>query len=250
MRVELRELVRHRLLGLLPEPDRRRLLAWSDLVHLSRGETVHEPGALIDYMYFPLSAVFSLFGITLEGETVALCDVGTEGVVGMSTLSWQGQTNQHAMLQTNVQIPGTALRTSAQYFTSEESRQSPLYPSVTHYLDMFFSNLILGATCNRHHSLERRCIRWLLSTQDRIGGQEIRTTQESLAQILGVRRQSIDAVMGTLGTARLIACRRGQITILDRQILSSRVCECYGIAARRLREFADQLSPIGEQATA
>lgn len=250
MSVALRELVCHRLLSLLPERDRHRLLVWSDVVHLSRGETVHEPGALIDYIYFPLSAVFSLFGITMDGDTVALCDVGTEGVVGVSTLSWLGQTNQHDMLQTNVQIPGTALRTSVQYFASEESRQSPLHSSITRYLDVFFSNLILGATCNRHHSLERRCIRWLLSTQDRTGGREIHTTQESLAQILGVRRQSIDAVMGSLGADRLIACRRGRITILEREVLTARVCECYGVATRRFTDFVERLSLIAEQAIA
>ena len=65
MRVQLPDVLRHRLLFALPREDRDRLVEWSEMVHLYRGDTVHAPGQLIEYIYFPLSAVFFLFGITV-----------------------------------------------------------------------------------------------------------------------------------------------------------------------------------------
>jgi hypothetical protein len=68
MNVNLPNIFAHRLLSALPTAERERLVARSDILHLSRGQTVHEPGEPVHYIYFPLSAVFSLVGITLEGE--------------------------------------------------------------------------------------------------------------------------------------------------------------------------------------
>jgi len=227
----------HRLLFALPTPERERLLAHSNILQLGRGQIVHEPGEPVRSIYFPLSAVFSLIGITLEGETVELCHVGTEGIVGISSRSGSDRIYQHGMLRTDVRLPGRALRISTEHFLAALREGSRLFSLLIDYLDILVGHLTMSATCNRHHSLEQRCIRWLLSMQDRINSQDISITQENMAELLGVRRQSIDIVLDSLQREGLIACSRGRIGVTDRKGLEAAVCECYFIAKTRLERL-------------
>jgi CRP-like cAMP-binding protein len=237
MDVDFPEWFSHRLLLALPPQEREQLIAQSDILDLARGETVHEPGEPVRYIYFPLSAVFSLVGITLEGQTVELCHVGTEGIVGISSLSASRRIYQHRMLRTDVRLSGRALRISTERFLAAIGQGRRLFSLLIDYLDLLVGHLTMSATCNRHHSLEQRCIRWLLSMQDRIDPQHIPITQESMAELLGVRRQSIDGVLDSLERGGLVACARGRISITDRKGLEAAVCECYFIGRGRLERF-------------
>jgi Mn-dependent DtxR family transcriptional regulator len=64
-------------------------------------------------------------------------------------------------------------------------------------------------------------------THDRVGKDEFVLTQEFLAEMLGVRRQSLSIVAGTLQNAGLISYRRGNMRILNREGLEAACCECY-----------------------
>jgi hypothetical protein len=78
------------------------------------------------------------------------------------------------------------------------------------------------------HNSERHTL-WTL---DRVTGNEIKMTQESIATTLGVQRERISEVASHLRTDGLIACRRGSITVMDRAQLEQRVCECYAVVAK------------------
>ena len=71
--------------------------------------------------------------------------------------------------------------------------------------------------------------RWLLMTHDRVGKDEFVLTQEFLAEMIGVRRQSVSVFAGTLQTAGLITYRRGNMRIINREALESASCACYEI---------------------
>ena len=77
--------------------------------------------------------------------------------------------------------------------------------------------------------MTQRCARWLLMTQDRVGGPEFPLTHEFLSQMLGVRRATVTEAVGELQASELIAYRRGVVQVLDRAGLEAVACECYRI---------------------
>jgi CRP-like cAMP-binding protein len=95
------------------------------------------------------------------------------------------------------------------------------------------------AVCNRHHSVDQQLCRWLLLSLDRLSSNELRMTQELIANMLGVRREGVTEAAGNLQEAGLIRYSRGKITVMDRQKLEARVCECYAVVKREL----DRLLP-------
>ena len=91
------------------------------------------------------------------------------------------------------------------------------------------SQMAQSVVCNRHHVMERQACRWLLSAFDRAGGNELLLTQESIARLLGVRREGVSEVARRLQEAEVISYSRGRIRLIDREALEARSCECYDI---------------------
>ena len=100
------------------------------------------------------------------------------------------------------------------------------------YTHAFFNQVAQSAACNQFHSLEQRCCRWLLMTQDRMQSNDFLLTQEFLAMMLGVQRSGVTLAASALQRAGLIRYSRGNIAILDRRGLLSRSCECYGVSKK------------------
>jgi CRP-like cAMP-binding protein len=86
-----------------------------------------------------------------------------------------------------------------------------------------------NVVCNSSHDAARRAARWLLTTRDRIGGEQFLLTQEFLGQMLGVRRQTASDIARQLQADGLIRYSRGTITITDGPGLERMACSCYPI---------------------
>jgi hypothetical protein len=77
----------------------------------------------------------------------------------------------------------------------------------------------------------------LLWTIDRLPVQELTMTQELVASLLGVRRESITESAGRLQSEGFIRYRRGHIDVVDRIGLQSRACECYGVIKHEMNRL-------------
>jgi CRP-like cAMP-binding protein len=99
------------------------------------------------------------------------------------------------------------------------------------YTQALFSQIAQSSACNRLHTIDQRCARWLLQTHDRVSSDEFPLTQEFLAQMLGVQRSSVNGAAGALQERGVIRYSRGVITILDREGLEAAACECYRVIA-------------------
>jgi CRP-like cAMP-binding protein len=94
------------------------------------------------------------------------------------------------------------------------------------------------AGCNRLHGLEQRLCRWLLLTQDRVGSGLLRITHDFLATLLGTDRPSVSLAAGELQRREIIEYSHGSVKILNRKMLETSACECYGVIAQFNGELA------------
>ncbi len=159
--------------------------------------------------------------------------IGNEGMVGLPVFLGADQTPTEAFCQ----VEGEALRMRTDMFREEVKNGGGLVSILHRYTQALFTQIAQSAACNRLHSIEQRCARWLLLTQDRVEPDEFSLTHEFMGQMLGVRRATVTEVAGTLQKAGLITYNRGKITVLDRKGLEGASCECYQI----IRQDYDRL---------
>jgi hypothetical protein len=96
-----------------------------------------------------------------------------------------------------------------------------------HYTQTLLNQIIYLSVCNYQHSIREVCCRWLLTTQERTGGDELYLTQNFLPQLLGARRASISMIAATLQRQGILRYSRGGIKILHRAGLEAQACECH-----------------------
>ena len=126
-----------------------------------------------------------------------------------------------------VQIPGVAVRVLAEPFRLVVSTRPGIERLVGQHMYALTRQILFGAACNRIHSMEERCARWLLMTHDRAGLDTFPLTQEFLSHMLGVRRATVNVATGMLKKAGFIRYVRGRLTVVDRRGLESASCDCY-----------------------
>ena len=193
-------------------------------VALAVGETLSEPHARPRHVYFPETAVLSLIVVMHDGAIVEAATVGNEGIAGVSAFLGDGTMNSRCMAQ----VAGDAQRLPAAALSEAAAESPALDLLLRRYAQAFINHLSQSVACNRLHSIEQRCARWLLLTHDRVGGGDsFDLTQEFLSYMLGVRREGVSAAAGALQELGIIRYRRGHISVLDRPALERASCECY-----------------------
>lgn len=227
--------VGNKIVAALPREEYKRLLPYLEPVSLSLKKYLYQSQALIEYVYFPNSGVVSMLNVMEDGGTVEIATVGNEGMVGIPVLLGA----DCAPAETLVQVPGDAVRMKADVFKSQVIPGTPTHNLLLRYTQALMSQLSQSVACNRLHSVEERCCRWLLQTRDRVESDEFPITQEFLSQMLGVRRASVSEVAAILQKAGLIRYHRGKMQIIDQKGLESGSCECYHVIKQ---EYARLLS--------
>lgn len=232
-----RAAVRNQLLSSLLLEEYQRLLPYLETTYLSLWQTLYNVDEPIEYVYFPQTAMISLLILMADGTAVEIATVGKEGMVGVPLLLGEGRFPGKAMAQ----VPGIAFRMKAEAFKAEIADHSSMYHLLQRYTQILFNQVAQTAACNRLHSLEERFCRWLLTIHDQVGADEFLLTQESLAQMLGVRRAGVNEVARLFQQKGAIQYSRGKMMILNRKGLKTNVCECY---AKIQKEFERLSNPL------
>lgn len=215
--------VRNRLLERLEPVDLHRLVRRMHHVPVLAGQSLSDGDRPANSVYFPETAVASVLVSLRDGTTIEVGTVGSEGVVGLPI--FLGAPSHR--FQVIGQIAGEAYRMDAGLFRREVESSRRLHELLHTYTQAFLIQLAQTVACNRHHPVEARAARWLLTTSDRLGNGAFRLTQEFLAMMLGVHRPSVSLAAAALQEAGAIAYRRGTIRITDRDLLQRKSCECY-----------------------
>jgi CRP-like cAMP-binding protein len=223
----------NRLLAMLPPPDYRTLLPALERVHLGLGTSVVEPGCAPGHVYFPTRGIVSLVYVTATGDPAQLAMVGCEGMVGVAVFMG-GETMTHRAV---VQSPCSAYRLPARLIKSKFAEGGALQLVLLRFTQSLITQISHTAVCNLHHSVEQQLCRSLLNSFDRNPSNELHMTHEVIANMLGVRRQTVTEVARRLEHIGLITHSRGLITILDRAGLIARACECYRVVRKEMERL-------------
>ena len=226
------------LLAALPDSVSTRWLAHLEPVELRLGQVLYESGGTLSHVYFPTTAIISLLYVMENGASAEIAVVGNEGIVGISLFMGGESTPSRAV----VQSAGRGLRLKAQILKDDFNQAGPVLHLLLRYTQALITQMAQTAVCNRHHSLDQQLCRWLLLSLDRLPGDELVMTQELIANMLGVRREGVTEGALKLQQAGLIRYARGRITVLDRDGLERRTCECYAV----VKAEYDRLLPPGQ----
>jgi CRP-like cAMP-binding protein len=205
-------------------------------VELALHDKVMGPDRPIGHVFFPETGVLSQIQQMRNGSAVEVNLVGSDGMAGLAV--YLGSVT--FPMEVACSAPGTFLRMRSADFVAEVARNPPLLKVLHGYTQAVLEVRAQAIGCDRFHAVEARTARWLLEMDDRVPEDEFTMTHESLALMLGVRRQSVSAVASHLCQQGLIVYRRGTIEIVDRVGLEGASCECYGFIRD---EFARLVGP-------
>jgi CRP-like cAMP-binding protein len=214
--------VANKILLALPRATLQRISPHLQPVTLQQGQIIYQPEARIQKIYFINRGLVSLVRSMRDGRSVEIGAIGLEGVTGLGALFGIPE----AALECMVQLPGTALCGDPQAIR-EVGRGRHLENLLQRYYYLLVSQIAQTAACNRLHSLQERCCRWLLIAHDSAQSDSFSITHEFLSTMLGAQRAGVSLAAKELARARLIQYVRGRMTIVNRSGLEAAACECY-----------------------
>jgi len=224
---------KNRLLACLPRKQFDELKPHLQVVQLTEGRVLYESGEQPAHVYFPIKAVISLQYTTAMGEPTEMACVGPDGLVGFGLFMGGGTTPSQAV----VQCAGAAYRLSAAVLVEAFERGDALQHLLLRYTQALITQMAQTAVCNRHHTVHQQFCRWLLRRLEMVPGQDVIVTQETIANGLGVHRESVTQAALLLGREHVIQCSRGRIHVLDPVKLLNSACECHAVVKGEYRRL-------------
>ncbi len=224
------------LLAALPAAVWQRWQPHLEAIDMPLGMVVCESGARLSHVVFPTTAIVSLQYPSQNGSAVETAVIGNDGLVG----TWLHMGGDTTVSRAVVQSAGTGFCLDAALLLEEFNRGGPVMNLLLRYTQALLTQTSQTAVCNRQHSIEERLCHRLLVSLDRLASNRIITTQELMANILGVRRGGVTEAAGHLQKAGLVSYFRGHITVLNREGLEAHGCECY----RVVKNEYDRLLPV------
>jgi CRP-like cAMP-binding protein len=225
---------RNSLLSALPEAEYQRLIPHLQSVSISKGEVLHASDEPAEYVYFLEEGVASISVSTDTGQKLQLSIVGSESVVGERAIFKHGV----FIIKCAMLTEGDGYRMPAAVFHKEFDRGGVLRDLVLGRMEARITETAQTALCNQMHPIEQRLSRWLLTFADRLHSEELPTTQELIAEMLGVTRSEISRAASELRELDLIDYSRGRLTVINRAGLKNKACECYLVIKQAIREFS------------
>jgi CRP-like cAMP-binding protein len=215
--------VHNKLLLAVPSGESETILKNLRFMDLPQGAVLNEVGQAIKHAYFINSGVASVLKVMADGKHIEVGLCGSEGFVGLPLLAGLKTSATQVVMQ--IGGSGYAIHSTDLLMTLEKC------PTLNKALNRFGQELTFQAmqvaACNQLHAVEQRLAKWLLMSQDRLGGDLVPLTQEFLADMLGTRRASVTVAAGELQRQGLISYKRGELYVRDRRALERASCECY-----------------------
>lgn len=229
-----RLLRQNHLLSALPDEVWKRVSPHLQLCELKLGRwLLDEANEPVKQVYFPTNSIVALLCVMENGASAHAALVGVEGMVGLSPFMGFETSACHAV----VQSAGYAFKLPSRVLMHEFEKTPAVTRLLLRYTQSLITQMMQTAGCNRLHSIEQQFCRCLLSSLDRLPGNDLAITHELISKMIGVRREGITEAAGKLQRLGLISCSRGHITVLDRPALEQLACECYSVIKRETKRL-------------
>ena len=213
----------NRLLSTFSTDDRALIEPVGTIVELKAGDVALTRGDQVETSLFPIGPTLITMEVEMSGgRTVEVAMIGLRGAVGGIVSCGQAP----AFARARVLVGGLAYSVPMKALETAKQRSPFIANLFCRFSDYLLAQVMQSVACNVYHSIPERAARWLLHAQDRTGNR-IDLTQQALAELLGVQRTTINAVLQTLEQEALISTGRGVVHVTDREGLKRRTCECY-----------------------
>ena len=213
----------NRLLSTFSREDRALIEPFGTIVELKAGDVPLSRGEQVETSLFPIGPTLITMEVEISGgRTVEVAMIGLRGAVGGIVSCGQAP----AFARARVLFGGLAYEVPMDALEDAKKRSPFIANLFCRFSDYLLAQVMQSVACNAYHSIPERAARWLLHAQDRTGDR-IDLTQQALAELLGVQRTTINAVLQSLEQEQLISTGRGVVHVADRAGLKRRACECY-----------------------
>jgi CRP-like cAMP-binding protein len=188
-----------------------------------RHTVLQRAGEPADHVYFPTSGMISLLTVMSDGKAVETSAIGFDSAAGFNS----ALSGRNANCQAVVQIPLNSQRIAKRHFANAYENSAAVRQMVHSANELLIEQTQQVAACHALHITESRMARWLLQSHDYAQEDVLDLTQDFVSEMLGVRRTTVTLMAQMLQKEGLIKYRRGHVTIVSREGLERRCCECY-----------------------
>jgi CRP-like cAMP-binding protein len=218
----------NRLLSALKPSDFSQVAKNLTRIKLRPKQIVYQPNAPLDFVYFPEDTVLCLLTLMSNGDSIESATVGREGA------SWiSASVGARSMPCETIAVhEGTALRLAVEDLDRELKGNRPFRDILTEYSHALLIASMRTSACNGLHGLQERCARWILTTLDRVDGDQFFITKEFLAQLLGTSRPMVSVTVAVFEKAGILNVEGRRVSLADRKRLRDASCECYDVIRR------------------
>ena len=192
-------------------------------IELVRETVLSSADVALQHVYFPHDAIVSITVGLSEGPTIEVAMLGRDSIVGGGAALADGIAASDAV----VLFPGTASAVEIPAFRNVAAASVEFRRLVIRHEQALLARAQQSLLCNTLHPVEARLARWLLRARELSDRETLPLTQETLAQMMGVRRNAVSLVAHALQRAGIIRYSRGQIEITDLHALEATSCDCY-----------------------
>jgi CRP-like cAMP-binding protein len=223
------------LLAALPAAEWARAVRNFKPIFMPLGDVLYEPFGPANHIVFPTTSVLSVSCVLADGRADALTLVGPEGFASVEVFLGDGS----ATCRAAVLSEGWGYRIRRELLAQTCEQGGSMRGVLLRYAQSYIAQVGQTISCNRHHTIVQQLCRWLLMFLDRRASNELPLTHEHIAELMGVRRESVTEAARKLQIIGCIRYHRGHISVIDRTALEARSCECYRIARREMARLPE-----------
>lgn len=193
-------------------------------MHLNLRQRLQSTNRRVEHVYFVETGVLSVLAVGADRRQVEVALIGREGMTGCNLIYGIDKSPCDIV----VQVAGQGFAIAAEDFRKLMATAAGFASCVNRFAHGLSIQILHGGLASAHGKIDERLARWLLMVHDRIDGDEMSITHETMALMLGVRRAGVTISIQQLEAVGAIRAARGLVCILDRPKLEACSKGLYG----------------------